>query len=66
MGPKSSDGPFSDANITPASPAIVEHMTSARVLCRSIRTPDRRAASGLPPIAYRYRPAGVCAITHQK
>src|ERR1700751_3636443 len=31
-----------------------------------MRTPESRAASALPPIAYRYRPTGVCAVSHQR
>ena len=37
----------------PAPPATVAEITSATVVKLWIRTPDRRAASGLPPIAYR-------------
>ena len=51
--PKLSEGPFSDEDTTPAKAAIVADAMSDSAENRSTRTPDRRAASVLPPMAYR-------------
>ncbi len=40
-------------------------MTNPVTRTRRMRTPDRRAASGLPPIAYMYRPSSVWSSSTQ-
>ena len=51
-------------NSTPAKPAIVAEAIREPHTRRSVRTPARRAASALPPVAYSRRPSGVCSSTN--
>ena len=50
-----------DASRTPATAAIVLQLTRLQNLNLRIRTPERRAASGLAPVAYARLPIGVCS-----
>ena len=53
-----------DASRTPARAAIVLQLTRLQNLNLRIRTPERRAASGLAPVAYARLPIGVCSNTY--
>ena len=48
-----------EASRTPATPESTAHITKADIRMRATLIPARRAASALPPTAYRWRPQAV-------
>lgn len=60
-----SDGPLCDENRIPARPATVPEKIRDSHVQPPTRTPDNRAATPFPPVAYMYRPAGVRSRNHQ-